>query len=192
MLTDRKDLAEKRLSGEKIFDGRVLHVERDQVLLPDGSPAVREVVRHIGAAAVLPLTKEGNVLLVRQFRYPFADTLLEIPAGKRDSFDENPDHTAKRELEEEIGVRAGKWTPFGKFYSSPAILDEVIWLYLAEDLTIGERHLDDDEFIEPVSLPLEELCRMVLSGEIPDGKTQTAVLRVQALLEKRKNSDATL
>ena len=176
-------LKESQVSSEEIFDGVVVHLYRDTVGLPDGSTSVREYVRHIGAAAVLPITRDGDALLVRQFRYPFDKTLLEIPAGKRDSFTEDPYVTAMRELEEETGMHCENLVSLGEYYSSPAILDEVISVYLATELEAGKQNTDDDEFLELVRIPFDELLSMVERNEIRDGKTQMAVLKAARLLK---------
>ena len=123
---------------------------------------------------------------VRQYRYPFAEILTEIPAGKLDRKTEDRSAAALRELREETGFRCGKLTELGDFYSSPAILDERITMYLAEDLTPGETQFDDDEFLSTVRIPLAELTDMVQEGKIPDGKTQAAVMRVADLVRRRK------
>ena len=172
--------------SELIFDGRVVHLYKDDIRLPDGRPAMREYVRHIGAVCVLPLFADGTVACVRQYRYPQAEVLTEIPAGKLDRRDEDRAEAALRELREETGCRCGKLTHLGKFYSSPAILDEVIDMYLAEELTEGETDLDEDEFLAPVRIPLDDLVDMVMAGEIPDGKTQVAVMRVREILRRRE------
>ncbi len=184
--TELAHLWETPVSTELIYDGSVIHLYRDEAALPNGNIAKREYIRHIGAVCVVPLTKEGEVICVKQYRYPFADVLLEIPAGKRDTFDEDPNETVVRELREETGAVSGKITNLGMYYPSPAILDERISMFLAEDLTFGETDRDEDEFIELVRIPFDRLKQMVLEGEIPDGKTQLAVLRAAALLEKRK------
>ena len=142
-------------------------------------------MRHIGAVCVLPLDRDGVVHCVRQYRYPHGEVLLEIPAGKLDSKTEDRASAALRELQEETGYRCGRLTFLGSIYTSPAILDEVIGLYLAEELTPGETHFDEDEFLAPVAVPLEELADRVMRGEIPDAKTQLAVLRVRELLRRR-------
>ena len=179
-------LKETGVSSELIFDGKVVHLYLDHILLPDGKPATREYLRHVGAVAVLPLFEDGSVACVRQYRYPHAEVLTEIPAGKLESKTEDHAQAALRELREETGCSCGRLTHLGRFYSSPAILDECIDLYLAEDLQQGETHPDDDEFLEPVRIPLERLVDMVLAGEIPDGKTQAAVLWGNELLRRRK------
>ena len=183
-MTEQNDfLKEIPLDTVDLYNGAVVHLFRDTVRLPNGEEAKREYIRHIGAAAVLPITSEGDALLVKQFRYPFGEVLLEIPAGKRNSFSEDPILTAKRELEEETGYTSEKLISLGEYYPSPAILDERISVYLALDLKPGTRHPDEDEFLLPISIPFGELLRMVESGEIRDGKTQMAVLKASRLLE---------
>lgn len=176
---------EECVSSRLIFDGRVVQLYVDRVRLPDGREAEREYMRHIGAVCVLPLDRDGVVHCVRQYRYPHGEVLLEIPAGKLDSKTEDRASAALRELQEETGYRCGRLTFLGNIYTSPAILDEVIGLYLAEELTPGETHFDEDEFLAPVAVPLEELADRVMRGEIPDAKTQLAVLRVRELLRRR-------
>lgn len=178
-------LREECVSSRLIFDGRVVRLYVDRVRLPDGREAEREYMRHIGAVCVLPLDRDGVVHCVRQYRYPHGEVLLEIPAGKLDSKTEDRASAALRELQEETGYRCGRLTFLGNIYTSPAILDEVIGLYLAEELTPGETHFDEDEFLAPVAVPLEELADRVMRGEIPDAKTQLAVLRVRELLRRR-------
>lgn len=177
-MNEQSLLAETTVSSQLIFDGQVLHVYRDDITLPDGNPAFREYIRHVGAVCVLPLTEEGEVVCVRQFRYPHAEVLLEIPAGKLNFKEEDPEAAVRRELREETGACCKKLTYLGKYYGSPAILDECIHMYLAEELTFGETDFDEDEFLEPVRIPLSELETQVMEGKIPDGKTQAAVLRV--------------
>lgn len=179
-------LEEKKLTSEVIFDGKILNVRRDTVVLPNGRQASREYVHHIGAVAVLPLTDGGEVILERQYRYPFHDVLVEIPAGKLDSPEEDPRKAALRELREETGASAAELVYLGDFYGSPAILDERVRLYLARGLTFAEQHTDEDEFLEVFRLPLEDLVAEIMAGNIPDGKTQAAALRVAALLKEQK------
>ena len=171
-------LREVGTSSECIFDGTVLHVYRDEILLPDGKPAHREYIKHVGAVCVVPLTDEGEVICVRQYRYPFSDVLLEIPAGKLDSKEEDPDLAARRELREETGADCERLTYLGKYFGSPALIGETIHMYLAEGLTFGSLDLDEDEFLEVERIPLSTLCDEILRGNVPDGKTQAAVLRV--------------
>lgn len=181
MLQQDKDLIEEAVSSEEIFKGKIVHLFRDTVRLPNGKEATREVMRHAGAAAVVPLTDDGDVILVRQYRYPFAQVMLEIPAGKLDS-GEDPLVCAKRELLEETGVDAKEFVYLGAFYPSVAMLDEVIHLYLARNFTKGEANLDADEFLHVEQRPLSEVVEQVMRGEIPDGKTQAAILKAHYLL----------
>lgn len=183
---DIKNFEEKQVSSELIFDGKVLHLYKDDIELPDGRGAFREYVRHIGAVCVVPVTDEGEVICVKQYRYPIADVVLEIPAGKLDYKGEDPESAARRELREETGAVSGRLTYMGKYYSSPAILDECIYMYLAEDLSFGETELDEDEFIEVVRVPIDELAEMICKGEIIDGKTQSGVLKAIHIINGRK------
>ncbi len=177
---------EKTISSEFIFDGKVVHLYKDKVRLPDGNESVREYVKHIGAVAVVPITAENEVICVRQYRYAIGRMLLEIPAGKLDSKDEIPEEAARRELREETGAVSAKLTYLGKFFSSPAILDECIHIYLAEELEMGDTDPDDDEFLEVVKIPIDTLAHMICSGEIIDGKTQAGVLKALNIIKKRK------
>lgn len=178
---NREDFAEKKISGETVFEGRVLTFCHDTVRLPNGTTSTREYVRHKGAVCIVPLTDEGEVLCVRQFRYPIHRIVLEIPAGKLDSFDEDPLAAALRELREETGAECGKIESLGALYTSPAISDEVIHMYLARELTFGESHPDEDEFLDVIKVPLDELVARILNGEIQDAKTQAAVLKTVLL-----------
>jgi ADP-ribose pyrophosphatase len=170
-----KDLAEKRLSGERVFDGVLLKVHRDQVRLPDGSTGIREYIRHPGAVAIVPLFDDGRVLLERQFRYPHNRDFLEIPAGKIDP-GEAPLDTAKRELLEETGYVAEEWTRIGVIHTAIAFTDEAIELFTAKKLTHRERRLDEGEFLETLIVSLEDALAMVRDGRITDAKTVAALL----------------
>ena len=180
-----KHLEEKFVSRKEIFDGHVLHVVCDTIELPNGKEATREICLHNGAVAVIPILPDGRVIMERQYRYAHGAVMLEIPAGKLDSADEIPAEAAARELREETGALAGKMTYLGEIVASPALVSEVIRLYLAEDLTFGERELDEDEFLDVEYIPLSELKDMVMRGEIPDGKTQIAVLKACEILKNR-------
>ena len=179
------ELAEKTLESKTIFDGKIIKVQVDQALLPDGHQALREVCRHPGGVAVLALTEEGTVYLVRQFRYPLGEELLELPAGKLE-YGEDPFLAGQRELSEETGLEARAWVDLGKIYSSPGFCDEKIHLYFARDLIRKESHLDEEEFLDVETMPLSELVEKCCSGEISDGKTVAAVLKVQALLQRER------
>ena len=176
------NLKEKQIKRDIIYEGKILNVVCDTVTLPDGKEATREVCLHIGAVAVIPLLSDGCVLMERQYRYPHSRVLLEIPAGKLNSTDEDPLEAAKRELREETGAIAKKYTDLGEMIPSPAILGEKIRMYLAEDISFTDRNLDDDEFLEVERIPLNDLYKMVMSGEIKDAKTQIAVLKVWNLI----------
>lgn len=177
MMEEFKNLEEVMVSSEEIFDGHVVHLFKDTVALPNGKLATRETVRHIGAVAVVPLTDDGKVIVERQFRYPLGCVITEIPAGKLDSQTEDRLSAAKRELEEETGYTADEWIDLGDYYPAAAYTDERISLYLAKGLHQGKRNLDEDEFLNILEVPLEELVQDVLSGEITDGKTQAAILK---------------
>ena len=171
-----RDLCETPVSREKIFDGQILNVEKWTVTLPNGERAYREIVLHRGASAVVPVDREGNTYLVRQYRAPLGEILTEIPAGKLDYIGEDYLEAAKRELREETGFKAEKWTELTKMVTTPGFTNETIAIYLAEDLTKGETDLDEDEFIALEKLPLKEAIAKVKSGELRDGKTIVGLL----------------
>ena len=179
------ELFEKKLTSEQIFDGKVVKLFVDTVELPNGETAIREIVRHPGAVCVVPVTNEGEVVMVKQFRYPFEEIMLEIPAGKLEP-GEDPYEAVKRELEEESGAVAGKIEHIGQLYTTVAIFDEKIQIYLATDLTFVKSHPDQDEFLEVTKIPLDELVQMVMDGKIPDAKTQIAILKAEKILSQRK------
>jgi ADP-ribose pyrophosphatase len=163
-------LREERISGEDIYGGIFLKMKRDQVSLPDGETAVREYLTHPGAVAIVAILDDGRVLLERQYRYPIAKACIEIPAGK---LDPNEDHLvcAKRELEEETGYTANKWSYIRRIHPVISYSTEFIDIYLAEDLVPGKSQLDDEEFLDVFAAPLEQLIEWVESGEITDVKT---------------------
>ena len=175
------ELMEKRLSGETVFDGKIMHVRRDTVLLSDGTETFREVVDHSGGVCVLALDDEGRVLLVRQFRYPRELILREIPAGKLE-IGEDPFDAAKRELKEETGAVAARWESLGEILPTPAYCGEIIRMYMARDLTFGDTKLDEGEFLELERIDFDTLVQQVLRGEVRDAKTVAAVLKAKLLL----------
>lgn len=182
---DKMELKETTLSTEHIFTGRIFSARKDTVALPDGRQSFREVVHHMtGGACVVPLTADGRVYVVRQWRYPYAKVITEIPAGKLDP-GETPEQCAVRELLEECGALAGKVTDLGEVYPTPAYVDEVIHVFLAEELTPAEQKLDEGEFLEVEAVPLKELVDQVLAGEIKDSKTQIALLKTWLLRGER-------
>lgn len=177
------NLIEKTLSQDVRFNGHILNLRVDDALLPNGNHATREVVEHPGGVCVAALTKEKELLFVRQFRYPYGEILLELPAGKLDRGGEDPLAAGKRELKEETGAVAARYRSLGKLYPSPGYCNEIIHLYLAEDLSFGDASPDDDEFLEVIRLPLQDAVDRVLRGELTDAKTQVAVLKTAALLK---------
>ena len=161
-------------------------MEEDQVRLPNGHASVREVIRHVGAVCVVPVTEDGKIVIERQYRYPIDQVITEIPAGKLDSREEDRLHAAQRELKEETGITADRWTDMGLYYGAPAYADEKITMYLAQGLHLGRQHLDEDEFLNVDFVPIEEIVEEILAGSITDGKTQAAVLKAYLLLKKQR------
>ena len=174
---------EKQLSAEYKFEGRIIKLRVDNALLPDGKTATREVVEHNGGVCVAPLTDDGCVLAVRQYRYPYSETIVEIPAGKRDG-NEDPFVCGVRELREETGATAAEYRFLGELYPSPGYCGEIIWMYAAKGLTFGEQQTDEDEFLSVEKIPLDKFVDMVLSGEVKDAKTQTAILKLKMLVDR--------
>lgn len=175
------ELQEKTLHSETIYDGKILHIRRDTVLLPNGREAIREVADHPGGVCVLALDQDNNALLVSQFRYPYRQVLRELPAGKLER-GEDPDLAARRELREETGASAGSFQSLGELYPSPGYCGEIIRIYLARELSFGDASPDEDEFLGLERVPFAQLVEQVLSGEIRDAKTIAAVLKVKLLL----------
>lgn len=175
------NFAEKRKSSKTIYDGKILRLEKDMALLPNGCEAVREVVRHPGGVGVVALDSDGFVYMVRQFRYPLMKETLEIPAGKLDK-GENPEAAGRRELAEETGLHAGKMEFLGSFYASPGFCDEEISLYLATDLKQGTAKPDDDEFVVCEKYTWDELTEMINTGAVKDAKTVIGILTAKEKL----------
>ena len=182
--TDPDELLESKVGGERLFSGAVFDLEVDRVKLPNGRIATRELIRHKGAVAIVPLFPDGTVAVEAQFRYAVGRIMIEIPAGKLDAPDEDRESAARRELREETGLIAGKMICLGDYFGSPAIVDERITLYLATELSEGESDLDDDEFLSVKRIPLDKLTDAILSGEITDGKTQAALTRVMLMRQR--------
>lgn len=180
------NLEEKQLEKEYIYKGRIINIRKDTALLPNGSTALREVIEHPGGVCVVPLTDDNCLLMVRQFRYPYFESILEIPAGKRDSLDEDPLKCGIRELREETGATAERFIDLGTLYPTPGYCAEIIWLYAATGLTMGEQDLDSDEFLNVEKIPLDTVIEMIMNGEIKDSKTQTAVLKLKYLIDNNK------
>ena len=177
------ELMEKTLASQQIFDGRLLKVYRDEVELSGGGTSIREFVHHPGGAAVAALDGEGNVYLERQFRYPYHKVVTEIPAGKLEP-GEDPFDAIRRELKEEIGAEAGRWDALGYIMPSVGYTDEMLYLFLARDLTFGDRHLDQDEYLEPFKMPLREALAQAADGRINDAKTVAALFRADRLMRE--------
>lgn len=168
------ELTEKKLDGKTLYKGKILTLELDDVLLPDGAESKREIIRHSGGAAVLSV-EDGKVLLVRQFRYAYGSEIYEIPAGKLNA-GEDPAVAAARELKEETGV-AADLRPFVKIYPTPGYTDEIIHIFLAENSTRSGQKLDKGEFLNVVYMPLGEVVSKIESGEICDAKTVVAIYK---------------
>ena len=167
---DDEHLAEKKISGEGVYDGIFLKMKRDTVSLPDGQHAVREYLEHPGAVAILAVLDDGRVLLERQYRYPIAQAVIEIPAGKLNT-GEDPLLCAQRELQEETGYTAKHWSKIRRIHPVISYSTEFIDIYLAEGLSPGPARLDEEEFLDVFAAPLEELLHWVEMGKITDVKT---------------------
>lgn len=172
---------EKTLESKCLYNGKIIDLLLDTVTLPNGETAKREVVTHKGGVGVIAEDCDGNILFVRQYRYPYKEEIIEIPAGKRDSVSEEPIECGKRELKEETGAVAKNFYPLGRLYPSPGYCGEIIWLFAATGLDFGSQSLDSDEFLNVLRIPLEKAVNMVLSGEIDDAKTQIAILKYNEL-----------
>ncbi|MGN0632503.1 MAG: NUDIX domain-containing protein [Oscillospiraceae bacterium] len=173
---------EKQLSRTDIFDGKVVKLFVDEVELDNGQKAKREIIQHPGGVCVLPLDEDGNVYMVKQFRYPFMTALYEIPAGKLE-YGENHRECGIRELKEETGATADSFEYLGCIYPTVAYDTEIIHMYLARGLHFGEQSLDEGEFLDVIKMPFDEVFEMAMNGSIPDAKTQTAVLKTKILLD---------
>ncbi|MGN0595336.1 MAG: NUDIX domain-containing protein [Hominimerdicola sp.] len=173
-------LKETKISSTEIYDGKVVKLSCDDVELENGMKTKREVIHHPGGVCVVALDEEENVFLVKQFRYPFSEALTEVPAGKLE-FGENHKECGMRELKEEIGATAEKFEYLGCIYPTVAYDTEIIHMYLAEGLSFGEQNLDDGEFLDVIKIPLKKAFQMVMNNELPDSKTQSAIMRAYIL-----------
>lgn len=178
-------LFEKTLTSETKFEGRIIKVLRDTVELENGKTSAREVVCHNGGVCVAALTEQNEVLLVRQFRYPYKEVLLELPAGKLEK-GEDPFEAVKREQMEETGTTGENYISFGNLYPSPGYCGEIIRIWACRVAQKGKMHLDEDEFLEVERIPLDKAVEMVLNNEIPDSKTQVGILKTAALVKAGK------
>ncbi len=178
-------LQEEKKSSKITYQGKVFYVTKDLAKLEDDSLVQRDVVHHSGGVCVVPLTDKGTVLMVKQFRYPMEQVTLEIPAGKKEP-GESPEICGKRELAEEVGRTCQEFTSLGTLYPTPAYDTEVIHMYLARGLSQPKaQNLDEEEFLDITELPLEKAVQMVIDGEIPDAKTQIALLKTYFLQQNK-------
>ena len=179
------ELKEEMVSQETVYQGIIVNVRRDKAKLPDGRLTNREVVEHPGGVAIFAMDDQDRVALVRQYRYPMGEIVLELPAGKLEK-GEDPFAAAKRELEEECGLTADNYISLGEFYPTVGYDTEVIYTWVATGLHETKMHLDADEFLTPDRVPLEKAYEMVMRGEIKDGKTIAGILKLKALLNEGK------
>jgi ADP-ribose pyrophosphatase len=171
------DLREERLASEYVFRGKILKIRVDTVRLPNGRTSTREVVEYAGAVAIVALDDDGRVILVRQYRYPVGEELLEIPAGKLEK-DEDPLECAQRELLEETGYTARNWRLLRTYYSTPGFTSEKMHLFLARSLEKGQASTEADEFVEVELIPLKRASELIAEGVIRDGKSLVGLLSV--------------
>lgn len=179
------ELTEKTLSSKSVFDGRILHITLDEIELPNGKKSKREVVNHPGGVTVAALDEDNNLLFVRQFRYPYKEVVLELPAGKLEK-GSTPLENGKRELMEETGAEGYSYISLGQLYPSPGYTSEIIHLYACKVKSQGSSNPDDGEFLNVEKIPLEKAVEMVLNNQIPDAKTQVAVLKTAMLIKSGK------
>ncbi|SDQ52612.1 ADP-ribose pyrophosphatase [Virgibacillus subterraneus] len=177
-----KKFEEKTIHTEKIYDGEVVKLQVDDVTLPNGKNSKRELIKHPGAVGIIPITKDNKIVFVEQYRKPLEKSLVEIPAGKLET-GEKPEITAVRELEEETGYTTNSLRFVASFYTSPGFADEIMYLYITDDIIPLEDEVagDDDEFVELIELTLEEAIQYVKEQRIHDAKTNYAVLYLQTL-----------
>ena len=175
------DFTEKPVKQDYIYKGKIINVRVDDALLPNGTTAKREIVEHPGGVCVAALTENEELLFVEQFRYPYFENVLELPAGKLE-YGEDPFEAGKRELKEETGATAKNYVSLGELYPTPGYCGEIIHMYLARELDFGEQKLDDDEFLELKRIPLKKAYEMVMANEIKDSKTQVGVVKTYHII----------
>ncbi len=178
-------LFEKLVSSEKLYEGKVLSMRKDIVSLPNGKEAFREIVEHNGAVGVVAITDNDEIVLVKQFRAGIKEVTLELPAGKLE-IGEDPLECGKRELQEETGYIAKSFEKLTQIATSPAILEEIIYIYLAQDLTIGSTNPDEDEFVETIVCSFDEAKEKIVNNEIIDAKTITGILLADIILNGKR------
>ena len=167
---------EKKITSEQVYDGIVVKLFSDEVELDNGYKATREVIHHPGGVCVVALDEDENVFMVEQFRYPFAEVLTEVPAGKLE-YGEQPELCGRRELKEEVGAEAESFEYLGCLYPTVAYDTEKIYMYLARGLSFSEQDLDDGEFLDVKKMPLKQAFEMAMAGQLPDAKTQLAIIK---------------
>ena len=179
------DFYEKQLETRTVYEGLIVNVRRDVAQMPDGAAVHREVVEHPGGVGIVPVISDGKVLMVRQYRYPMECEVLEIPAGKLER-GEDPMECAVRELSEETGCTAGRIVDLGAIYPSPGYCREILYLYLALDLSQGKMHLDEHELLSVEAIGIGELIKKIMANELPDAKTVVGILKAERYLKEHK------
>ena len=173
---------EKQIETKTVYEGKIVYVRNDIAELQNGNKTYREVVVHPGGVGIVAITNDSKILMVRQYRYPMEEELLEIPAGKLDG-GEDPFECAVRELSEETGYTAGKWVDLGAIYPSPGFCRETLYLYLAMELTPGEMHLDENELLSVEEIGIDELIEKIMTNELKDAKTVTGIMKAKFFLD---------
>ena len=181
---NEQNLVETYQDGKVVFDGKIIRLEHWTVKLPNGNLALREVACHPGAAAVVPLDDDGNIILVQQYRAPIGRLTFEIPAGKFDHAGEDPLLCAQRELSEETGYIAENWRKLTVLETTPGFCNERIHIYLATGLKPGETHPDEDEFVATTRMPLKEAVAKVMDGTFRDGKTALSIMMAASAVKE--------
>ena len=176
---------EKTLESQHIYKGSIINLRKDRVTV-SGGESYREIIEHSGGAVIGAIIDDGNIVMVKQYRKAANRVMLEVPAGKRDD-DEELIETARRELKEETGYTAGKIIPLGKMYPTPGYSEEILEIFLARDLIPGETDFDENEAIDILDYPLDDLVDMIMAGEITDGKTQVTVFMIKEYLGRENN-----
>jgi len=177
---------EKQIETKTLYEGMIVNVRRDVAEIQGGRRVAREVVEHPGGVGIVPVTQDNKVLMVRQYRYPMEEELLEIPAGKLDD-GETPLECAVRELSEETGCTAGKYVDFGATYPSPGFCKETLYLYLALDLQYGQMHLDEGELLRVEPVGIDDLMGKIMANELPDAKTIIGIMKAKKYLDGSKD-----
>lgn len=179
------ELTEKTLNSKTVFDGRILKIMVDDIELPNGHKSNREVVGHPGGVCVAALDEDNYLYFVKQYRYPYHEVVTELPAGKLEN-GQTPLENGKRELKEEVGAEGYSYISLGQLYPSPGYTQEIIHLYACRIKSIGSQNPDEDEFLNVEKIHIDKAVEMVLNNQLPDAKTQTAVLKLAMLLKSGK------